>query len=75
MNQQSAVASRPVERSSRWAPWWVYALVIVPANLGKEQFLADSHWSLRAVLTATIVVGGIAVITAIHRTSGEARIP
>ena len=57
-------------RSARspWAPWWVYVAVIAPANVGNEQFLADSlAWWSRAALTAAIVVGGIALVTAIHR--------
>ena len=51
----------------RWAPWWIYVLAIVPANLVKEQFLADADWWLRTALTATIVLGGIALVTAIYR--------
>ena len=36
--------------SGRWAPWWVYVLVLAPVNLGKEQLLPDeSAWWLRAV--------------------------
>lgn len=27
------------ETESRWAPWWIYLLVIAPANVGKEQRL------------------------------------
>lgn len=70
MNSDSSIEtpSRHAERSSRWAPWWIYVLVIVPANLGKEQVLPDdTAWWLRAGLTATIVVAGIAVVTALYR--------
>ncbi len=75
MNVQAGITSRP-ELSSRWAPWWVYALVIVPVNLGKEQFLAgDAAWWLRAALSTAIVAGGIAIVTAIYRTGRDARIP
>jgi hypothetical protein len=66
--------SRHEERSSRWAPWWIYVLVIAPANLAKEQLLPDdTAWWLRAGLTATIVVAGIAVVTALYRASRETR--
>ena len=51
----------------RWAPWWSYVLVIAPANLGKERFLGESDWWLRTTLTATLVLGGIALVTAIYR--------
>lgn len=65
---QSKVPAGRRELSSRWAPWWIYVLVIVPANLGKEQVLpGDAAWWLRAALTATILLGGIAIVTAIYR--------
>ena len=51
----------------RWAPWWIYVLAIVPANLVKEQVLGDADWWLRTALTATIVLGGIALVTAVYR--------
>jgi hypothetical protein len=61
---------------SGWAPWWVYVAAIVPANLGKEQLLpGDAAWWLRASLTAILVLGGIAVVTAIYRAGRDARIP
>ncbi len=61
-------------QSNRWAPWWVYALVIAPANLGKQQLLpADAAWWLVAVSTAATVVIGIAVVTAVYRASTPVR--
>jgi hypothetical protein len=49
-------------------------VVIVPANLGKEQLLpGDTTWWLRAALTAAIVVAGLAVVTAVYRAGHEAR--
>lgn len=61
-------ARLPAQQSRRWAPWWIYVLVIAPANLGKEQFLAsDAAWWFRASLTAAIVLGGVALVTAIYR--------
>jgi hypothetical protein len=59
-------AHRPDKDS--WAPWWVYVLILVPANLGKELLLpGDTDWWVRTALSATILMGGIALITAIHR--------
>lgn len=73
---QANVTERSADRSSRWAPWWIYVLLIVPANLGKEQFLpGDAAWWIRAGLTATIVVGGIALVTAVYRATRNARLP
>jgi hypothetical protein len=64
---------RRPEESSSWAPWWIYAVVIVPANLGKEQLLpGHTTWWLRAALTAAIVVAGLAVVTAVYRAGREA---
>jgi hypothetical protein len=64
------------DRSSRWAPWWIYVLLIVPANLGKERLLpGDAAWWLRAGLTALIVIGGIALVTAVYRAARDTRVP
>ncbi len=73
---QTDVSALRQELSSRWAPWWIYVLVLAPVNMGKELLLADdgAGW-LRAGLSVIIVVGGIAVITAIYRATRDARIP
>ena len=61
-------------QSNRWAPWWVYVLVIAPANLGKQELLpGDASWWLVAVSTATIVALGIAAVTAVYRASTPVR--
>jgi hypothetical protein len=63
-------------RASAWAPWWTYVLVIVPANLGKEQLLPSGiAWWARGALTAAVVVGGIALVTALYRAGREVRVP
>ena len=55
---------------SRWAAWWVYVLVIAPANLGKQQLLpAGADWWLVAGSTALVVAVGIAAVTAVYRAS------
>jgi hypothetical protein len=73
---QVNVTAQSADLSSRWAPWWVYVLLIALANLGKEQLLpGDAAWWIRAGLTATIVVGGIALVTAVYRAARDARIP
>jgi hypothetical protein len=67
-------AARGTEHSNRFAPWWIYAVVIVPANLAKEHLLsADASWLLRGALTAAIVVVGIAVVTTLYRAGREAQ--
>lgn len=73
---RSNVTARGADRSSEWAPWWIYVSFIVPANLGKEQLLpGDAAWWLRAGLTAAIVVGGIALVTAVYRATHDSRVP
>jgi|Tabmets5t2r1_1033131.scaffolds.fasta_scaffold114874_2 hypothetical protein len=61
---------RTERQSNRWAPWWVYVLVIAPVNLGKQQLLPDdTAWWLVVTSTAATVLVGIAVITAVYRAS------
>ncbi len=60
----------PGNSSGRWAPWWLYAAVVAPANLGKEQLLpSDAAWWVRAGLTAAILAVGIVVVTGLYRAS------
>ena len=62
--------------TNRFAPWWIYVLVVAPANLGKEQLLpGDAAWWLRAGLTAAVVVVGVALVTALYRAGREVRVP
>jgi hypothetical protein len=65
---ESTTCERRPVRSSRWAPWWLYVLVIAPANIGKEQLLPDdTAWWLRAMVTAALVAAGVALLTAMWR--------
>jgi hypothetical protein len=67
---------RTEPQSDRWAPWWVYVLVVAPANLGKQELLpGDAPWWLIAASTAAVVLAGIAVVTAVYRASSAARAP
>lgn len=76
IDPRTGVTTVAPERASRWAPWWVYVLVIAPASLGKEQLLpADTDWWLRAALTTTIVAAGIALVTAVYSARRDERIP
>ena len=71
---QSSTSPGESESGNRWAPWWIYLVVIAPANIGKEQLLpAESAWWLRAVLTAILVAAGIAVVTAVYRAGRDPR--
>ena len=76
MSTQVQADATGLGRTNRLAPWWIYALIIAPANLGKEQLLpGDAAWWLRAALTAAVVAVGIAVVTALYRAGREVRVP
>lgn len=51
------------EEQKRDAPWWVYVIVIVGANLGKNQFMPeDSSWTLTAISTLATIAVAFAVV-------------
>ncbi|MQA05520.1 MAG: hypothetical protein GEV07_23305 [Streptosporangiales bacterium] len=52
----------------KWAPWWVYVVIVVGANLGKQQLLPpDANWAVNAATTAATIAGTIALITVVYR--------
>ena len=59
---------------ARWAPWWVYVVVLVPANLIKQYALGDAPVALNVAVTLVLVAAGVAGITALYRaTRGAGR--
>lgn len=63
-------ANRP-ERSQRWAPWWIYLIVLLGANSIRNHFLPGDALPLPA--TVGIAIGQAAtlfvIVTAIWRLS------
>jgi hypothetical protein len=55
--------------ASRWAPWWVYVVVLVPANAIKQYALGDAPVAVNVAATLALVAAGVVVITALHRMS------
>ncbi|GAA1644945.1 hypothetical protein GCM10009828_087360 [Actinoplanes couchii] len=55
------------QRDERWAPWWVYAVIIVGANFGKQYFVQD--WPVIVNAAITLVLAGVLFlgITAVYR--------
>ncbi|MEV0715024.1 hypothetical protein [Asanoa sp. NPDC050611] len=51
----------------RWAPWWLYLVVLLPANLAKQAALGDAPVALNVAATVALVGAGIVVITALYR--------
>lgn len=51
------------EEQRRDAPWWVYVIVIVGANLAKNQFMPeDTSWTITAVSTLATIAVAFAVV-------------
>lgn len=52
----------------RWAPWWVYVILIVGANLIKQYFIGGKVSDVVNVAITVAMVGVlILVITAVYR--------
>ncbi|MFE2752942.1 hypothetical protein ACFXGA_13190 [Actinosynnema sp. NPDC059335] len=52
----------------RWAPWWVYVVLIVGANLIKQYFIGGKVSDVVNVAITVAMVGAlIFVITAVYR--------
>ena len=68
MNQQ--VQQQPTT-STRWAPWWVYFVIIVGANYLRRALLPDGGTpALRVVIALAVSAVLFAVITVIYRLDG-----
>lgn len=67
-DSQGTTSSRP-QASQKWAPWWIYLIVLLGANYVRGYFLPGDSLPLPA--TVAIAVGQAAVlfviITAIWR--------
>jgi hypothetical protein len=61
------MTNQEVEARSRWAPWWVYVAVLVPANALKQVALGDAPVALNVAVTLVLVAVGVVAITAVHR--------
>ncbi|WP_433796360.1 hypothetical protein [Actinoplanes sp. CA-252034] len=53
--------------NGRWAPWWVYVVIIVGANYAKQYLIQD--WPVIVNAAITIVLAGtlFLIITAVYR--------
>lgn len=55
-------------QQKRYPPWWVYVLVIVPANLAVTSVLPDDANFLTNGLCTVVVIAGLYwFITAVYR--------
>ena len=53
--------------SPAWAPWWIYVVVIVGANLLKQQLLQDQPVALNVAVTVLLVVVLFGLVTVSYR--------
>ena len=59
------------EQPNKWAPWWVYVVIIAVANFAKQRLLEDAPIAANLGVTAVLVGGLIAAITAVYRISAD----
>lgn len=57
--------------TGKWAPWWVYVVIIVVANFAKQRLLEHAPVAVDLVVTAVLVGGLIVAITAVYRISAD----
>ena len=53
--------------SGRWAPWWVYVVIIVGSNYVKQYFVQDWPVAVNAGITLVLVGSLFLGITAVYR--------
>jgi len=54
-------------KDGKWAPWWIYVIVIVGCNLLKQQLLNGYPAALNIAVTVVLVAGLFVGITAVYR--------
>jgi hypothetical protein len=51
----------------KWAPWWIYVVLIVGCNLVKQKLLEGQPAALNIAITAVLVAVLFFGITAVYR--------
>ena len=69
MTDEQLTQQQTRNETGRWAPWWVYVVVLVPANALKQFALGDAPVAVNVAATLALVAAGVVAITAIYRTS------
>ncbi|MET8121378.1 hypothetical protein [Micromonospora sp. NPDC005291] len=55
------------QQNSKWAPWWVYLVVILGCNYGKQYLVQDLPVAVNAAITVVLVGALFLVITVVYR--------
>jgi hypothetical protein len=73
--QQPAQRPAGPDRDDRWAPWWVYLIIILGANYLRQAILPFDTVPEWAVVLIAITISGIlfVAITAVHRIANQQR--
>ncbi|WP_067501283.1 hypothetical protein [Actinoplanes sp. TFC3] len=53
--------------TNKWAPWWVYLIVILGCNYVKQYLVRDLPVAVNALITVVLAGALFLVITAIYR--------
>ena len=72
MTDEQVTQQQTRNETGRWAPWWVYVVVLVPANALKQFALGDAPVAVNVAATLALVAAGVVGITAIYRMSRDA---
>ncbi len=55
------------QSDGRWAPWWVYVVILVGSNYVKQYFVQDWPVIVNAAITLVLVGALFVGITAVYR--------
>ncbi|MGC4750228.1 hypothetical protein ACLQ28_31855 [Micromonospora sp. DT201] len=55
------------QQKSRWAPWWVYLVVILGCNYVKQYLVQDLPVAVNAAITVVLVGSLFLAITVVYR--------
>jgi hypothetical protein len=55
------------EGNNKWAPWWIYVVIIVGCNYAKQYLVRDLPVAVNAAITIVLVGVLFVGITAIYR--------
>jgi uncharacterized membrane protein YdcZ (DUF606 family) len=55
------------QENGRWAPWWVYVVIIVGSNYVKQYFVRDWPVAVNAAITLVLAGSLFLGITAAYR--------
>ncbi|MCA2228797.1 hypothetical protein [Nonomuraea aurantiaca] len=55
------------ENDRKWAPWYIYVVLIIGGNYVKQRFLEDAPVVINVIATVIVAAAIFVVITAVYR--------